>query len=371
MKAWMAAGALAALVTTGFAAAPASAATPPGSGPATITLQGTVRDFINQNNPPPTGSGALYNPDFENVIADDPGIVQAALGADGTPVYAHDDAGTATTHGPTDFNMWYHDTPNYNVAVPVAITLAQTAPGATTYSYDNQAFFPIDTAGWNDPKYGSPPVQLDCGGHNFSFTYQLHTTFTYEPGQQFTFAGDDDVFVFINKTQEIDLGGVHGTEQASFNLDDPSTLMNPLNLTVGQTYPFDLFFAERHTCGSDIAITTSIPLVASGPAKTALKANPYVVNVLPGATLYLAPSATLTSGGAPVKGEPIVFSADKQVICTAKTDATGVAKCSGTLPGALQAVLGLGYQAKFAGDANFAASSATGNLISVNNAKLL
>ncbi len=243
---------------------------PPGDPPpASISLAGTVRDFINQNNPPPTGSGALYNPDFENEEGDDRGLVQATLGADGTPVYAGPTDGTATTHGPTDFDMWYHDTPDYNVAVPVSLTLSQLSASPLTYNYTSSEFFPIDNQGWNDPKYGTPPVQLDpdCGGtlHNFSFTFQLHTTFTYQPGEMFSFEGDDDVFVFVDNTLEIDLGGVHPTEDGSITLGQPSTLLNPLNLVPGQTYPFDLFFAERHTCGSDIEITTSIPLASTSP----------------------------------------------------------------------------------------------------------
>ena len=36
-----------------------------------------------------------------------------------------------------------------------------------------------------------------------------------------SFAGDDDVFVFINDNLAIDLGGVHNTESAFINLTWP------------------------------------------------------------------------------------------------------------------------------------------------------
>jgi len=51
----------------------------------------------------------------------------------------------------------------------------------------------------------------------------------------------------------IDLGGVHGAQSSSVNLDS-------LGLTVGDMYDFDRFFAERHTTQSNFRIDTSIAL---------------------------------------------------------------------------------------------------------------
>jgi fibro-slime domain-containing protein len=209
-----------------------------------ITLTGTIRDFLANGTPAGTynGQAGQGSPDFENVISDDRGIVTNQLGADGTPVYdtANHPNGTATTHGQTYFDMWYHNTPGYNVALQYAITLNNIGNGV--YSYSNSNFFPIDGQGFNDSA---------CCGHNYSFTYQIATAFTYHAGQQFTFSGDDDVFVYIGGNLALDLGGVHGEEAATIFLDS-------LGLTEGQTYDLDVFFAERHTTGSDFRIDTSI-----------------------------------------------------------------------------------------------------------------
>ena len=79
----------------------------------------------------------------------------------------------------------------------------------------------------------------------------LHTTFIYQNGQVFNSTADDDIWVFINRQLDIDLGGVHPPESASINLDT-------LSLILGNTYDFDLFFAERHTTESTLRVDTSI-----------------------------------------------------------------------------------------------------------------
>jgi len=95
--------------------------------------------------------------------------------------------------------------------------------------------------------------------HNFGFCYELHTQFSYQPGQIFEFMGDDDVWVFIDNKLAIDLGGVHSQASETAYLDNHG-------LTEGWTYDLDFFFCERHYSESNLIFSTSIKLDPCGTA---------------------------------------------------------------------------------------------------------
>jgi fibro-slime domain-containing protein len=195
-----------------------------------LTLTGTIRDFT-----------SATHPDFEYTIADDRNIVTDTIGDDRKPVYKST-TNTITTHGKTLFDQWYRDTPGVNLEMPYSITL-EDDDGDGIYTYINDNFFPIDNM----------LLGNEGNNHNFHFTYEIHTEFTYRLQQVFNFFGDDDVYVYINDKLVINLGGIHAKEYESVNLDT-------LGLTPGEVYKLDFFFAERHTTNSDFELQTSVKL---------------------------------------------------------------------------------------------------------------
>ncbi len=192
-------------------------------------LSGVIRDFNDSH------------PDFEAVIASDLDIVEDQLGSDMKPVYAGN-PDTPTTTGRAEFDQWFRDVDGVNMAISHTIPLTQNGG---VFTFDDQDFFPIDDQGFGNQNRN----------HNFHFTYEIHAEFTYEGGEIFTFDGDDDLFTYVNGRLAINLGGVHGSQSATIDLDAQA---DALGIVVGETYPLDFFFAERHTTESHFRIDTSI-----------------------------------------------------------------------------------------------------------------
>lgn len=237
-----------------------------GEPPPTVSTQGTmgcgqqilgiVRDFKR-------GDQSGGHPDFQTYQGQgQPKAVAATLGADQKPVF---DSSALTVNDCTadadgnkakrscftsldDFNEWYNDLADVNDPYYVFFSLEPSGNKATFHS---SAFFPLDGKGFGNQGFKD----------NFGFTTEVHTTFQYNGGETFSFTGDDDLWVFINKKLAIDLGGLHSQQSATVDLDKDA---QKLGIKKGTVYPLDLFHAERHTDASNFKIDTTLYFVDCG-----------------------------------------------------------------------------------------------------------
>ncbi len=207
------------------------------------------------------------HPDFEQYVGSVTGIVETMLGTNGKPIHVAADTSVTTNNNPgvsTDyFSYWYADNAQYNKTIHDVLSF--TRLGSGVYQYSNSDFFPLDGKGW-----GNYQPYMN-GLHNFHFTSEVRYWFEYGGSEQLDFTGDDDVWVFINKKLAVDLGGVHGAEDASVILDATNgtgqvcDLLNncgarrtvDFGLQKGKVYEIVVFQAERHITQSNYRLTLS------------------------------------------------------------------------------------------------------------------
>ncbi|GAM17416.1 hypothetical protein SAMD00019534_005910 [Acytostelium subglobosum LB1] len=182
------------------------------------------------------------------------GLVKQKLNATlGIPEAGPANPATGCIGVPALFPTFFAETPNINVAIPYNLTF--NLSGKTYSSGAPNDYFPINFQGWDtDP---ANRIYNDSTGHyqNFHFCIKLHTHFTFQGGESLTVTSDDDLWLYVNNTLVLDIGGIHTATTGV-----TPVLGTYLNLTKGATYPIDLFKCERQTDSSAFQISSNFVL---------------------------------------------------------------------------------------------------------------
>lgn len=174
-----------------------------------------------------------------------------------------------------------HSVPIYGMAVDAYDTLyLKGSDGVYTfdaankdvkYDTDNGAiyedsnttskdFYPLEGLGYEQDGLLKKTSAIDGEHRNGNFTLRGEAQFVYnkEDDLYFTFKGDDDVYMYINGVLALDLGGAHGSNTKTVNLNELDA--EKYNLVDGQVATFTFFYMERCSDASTFAIETNMKL---------------------------------------------------------------------------------------------------------------
>lgn len=157
--------------------------------------------------------------------------------------------------GTYSFEAGYSNNPKYVDYDRTNGTISQGTGGTATVG-----FYPLDKLGYEQSGLLTKTSAIDAT-HNGSFTLRGESQFVYNNASNlyFTFTGDDDVYMYINGTLALDLGGAHGRNSKTVNLND----LDPTKygLKEGQVATFTFFYMERCSDASTFGIKTNMELV--------------------------------------------------------------------------------------------------------------
>ena len=163
-----------------------------------------------------------------------------------------------------NFYRWYHEVPGISKRYDRTI-LFNRVGNTNTYVYGGNQIFPLDDI--TNDRDSVSRSDSTSRTHNFSFTAHMTVPIKVEMNghETFDFSGDDDVWVFLNDTLVLDIGGVHNAVAGSFTINTDGTITSSVNgeepilidadLEKNRVYNLDFFYAERSTSESNTKIT--------------------------------------------------------------------------------------------------------------------
>lgn len=181
-----------------------------------------------------------------------------------------------------------HSVPIYGMAVDAYKSIVLTDNGTGTYSFEagysgnpkyvdydrtngtisqgtggtpTVGFYPLEGLGYEQPGLLKKTSIIDGNNRNGSFTLRGESQFVYNTDSNlyFQFTGDDDVYMYINGVLALDLGGAHGRNSKTVNLNDLDA--TKYGLKEGQVATFTFFYMERCSDASTFGIKTNMELV--------------------------------------------------------------------------------------------------------------
>lgn len=160
----------------------------------------------------------------------------------------------------------------FSVNSPIEYNLEDRIMRQDTSTTAETAFFPLDKTTIGEDlaatnTFSSEKELYDYNSqngagtvtHNYHFSMKSHSKFVYKKSDnlEFHFAGDDDVYLYINNQLVMDLGGAHESRSEDLLLND-LVESGELDLVDGKVYSFDFFYMERHAWASNISIQSNI-----------------------------------------------------------------------------------------------------------------